>query len=429
MKAKVQAFIQQEGLLKTGDKLLVALSGGSDSVALLSIMLELGYDCRAAHMNFHLRGPESDRDEAFVRELCRQLLVPLHCKSVDTFAYASQHQLSIEMAARELRYAWFEELRSEQGLDAIAVGHHLDDDVETFFLNLLRGSGPKGLAGIPPKNGHVLRPLLCLTRDEILQYLAGRHLSYVSDSTNASTDYLRNRIRLQLLPLLDDLQPSARQSVHRSQALLRAADNDLRACMQTPLHDIKQAGQRLPVGQASESMLYYWLSDYGFASKEIMRIWQQRHAPSGLMYTSATHELLLDRGVWLLRAKPQPATEDVVYHIQPDGSGGPLAWRFEFCEAPFTLEKKTSVAWLDAERLQFPLQLRHPHTGDRFRPFGLHGGKLLSDYLTDLKISRFDKEKIWLLLSGNDIVWVLGRRISQDYAIGPSTRRALHISL
>nr|MBQ5604497.1 tRNA lysidine(34) synthetase TilS [Bacteroidales bacterium] len=263
---------------------MIACSGGSDSVALLSLMQALGYECVAAHMNFSLRGEESDRDEAFVRQLCARWNIPLHVKRVDTKNYAQKQGLSIEMAARELRYAWFEQLCSELGLQAIVLGHHQNDDIETFFLNLLRGSGAKGLAGIPRKNGYLVRPLLCVTRQEILDYLAENQLDYVNDSSNFQSDYLRNKIRLQLLPLLEEIQPSAAASIHRSQALLRTADQDLTQLLAPALQRISEQGNCLLVAEASESLLYQWLSAYRFNAKEISRIWQQRFAPSGQLY-------------------------------------------------------------------------------------------------------------------------------------------------
>lgn len=451
LKRKVQTYIRQEGLLNETDKLLIACSGGSDSVALLSLMQALGYECVAAHMNFSLRGEESDRDEAFVRQLCTRWNIPLHLKRVDAKSYAQKQGLSIEMAARELRYAWFEQLRSELGLQAIVLGHHQNDDIETFFLNLLRGSGAKGLAGIPRKNGYLVRPLLCVTRQEILDYLAENQLDYVNDSSNFQSDYLRNKIRLQLLPLLEEIQPSAAASIHRSQALLRTADQDLTQLLAPALQRISEQGNCLHVAEASESLLYQWLSAYRFNAKEISRIWQQRFAPSGQLYQSESHELLLDRSCWLLRERAsQNKSQEIFYltladickpaplqaettAIDPTKKASPedlpLCWNAKFFSRPFELEKSKQIAWLDADKLQFPLVLRHPQKGDAFVPFGMRGKKLISDFLTDLKYARFDKENVWLLLSAQDIVWVVGERISQDYCVSSSTQSALRIEL
>lgn len=451
MRQKVQKFIRQKSLLQEGDGVLVAISGGADSVALLSLLTDMGYACVAAHMNFSLRGDESDRDEAFVRDFCASRHIPLEIKKVDAKAYAQTQSISVEMAARDLRYAWFESLRVQHQLQAIAVAHHQDDDIETFFLNLLRGSGIKGLAGIPLRNGYIIRPLLCVSRQEILDYLGREALSYVTDSSNLQDDYLRNKIRLQVLPLLEEIQPGVRKSIQRSQALLRAADDDLSLALQPALQAISEHGNVLSVADAAETLLYQWLSAYQFNAKEISRIWEQRFSPSGLCYHSDNYELLLDRGCWILRERAsQNKSQEIFYLTQAEicqpappqaelpefeptkkasPEGLPLCWNAKLFSRPFAVEKSKQIAWLDVDKLQFPLLLRHPRQGDVFVPFGMHGRKLLSDFLTDLKYSRFDKENVWLLLSGEDIVWVVGERISQHYCVNSSTQTALRIEL
>ena len=209
----VNRFIEEKSLFFQKDKILVALSGGADSVALLRVLLALGYTCEAAHCNFHLRGKESDRDENFVRGLCNELNILLHVVHFDTQTYATKHRISIEMAAREMRYEWFEKLRQECDASVIAVAHHRDDSVETFLLNLIRGTGINGLKGIAPLNGHIVRPLLNVSRQDILQYLEHLHQDYVTDSTNLQDEYMRNKIRLNILPLLGELNPSVSESI------------------------------------------------------------------------------------------------------------------------------------------------------------------------------------------------------------------------
>ena len=209
----IQKYIEEKQLFTLHDKVLVALSGGADSVALLRVLLVLGYHCEAAHCNFHLRGEESDRDERFVNELCKGLGVTLHVTHFDTVAYASRHHVSIEMAAREMRYDWFEQLRKERGMAVIAVAHHRDDSVETFLLNLIRGAGINGLKGISPHNGCIVRPLLEVSRQDILDYLRCLRQGYVTDSTNLQDEYMRNKIRLNILPMLRELNPSVSESI------------------------------------------------------------------------------------------------------------------------------------------------------------------------------------------------------------------------
>ena len=216
LKYDVQRFIEEKDLFNLQDKVLVALSGGADSVALLRILLSLGYTCECAHCNFHLRGLESDRDESFVRQLCEEHSIPLHVTHFDTSAYAKEHHLSIEMAARELRYEWFEHIRKEIEASVIAVAHHRDDSVETFLLNLMRGAGINGLKGIPVKNGYIVRPLLSVSRDVILDYLQAINQGYVTDSTNLEDEYMRNKIRLNILPLMKEVNPSVMETIQET---------------------------------------------------------------------------------------------------------------------------------------------------------------------------------------------------------------------
>ena len=216
LKQDVQKFIEEKKLFNLQDKILVALSGGADSVALLRVLQSLGYICECAHCNFHLRGLESDRDETFVRQLCEKQRILLHVTHFDTSAYAKDHHLSIEMAARELRYEWFEHIRKEIGASVIAVAHHRDDSVETFLLNLMRGAGINGLRGIPVKNGKIVRPLLSVSREDILDYLQAIHQEYVTDSTNLEDEYMRNKIRLNILPAMKEVNPSIMETIQET---------------------------------------------------------------------------------------------------------------------------------------------------------------------------------------------------------------------
>lgn len=223
IKKRVKQYIEKEKLFSPESKVFVALSGGADSVALLRLLHSIGYRCEAAHCNFHLRGTESDRDERFVRGLCRELGIPLHTTHFDTTGYAAEKHVSIEMAARDLRYEWFEKLRVEYRADAIAVAHHQDDSVETMLLNLIRGTGIKGLLGIRPRNGSIVRPLLCATREEIIRYLRHIKQEYVTDSTNTEDEYTRNKIRLHLLPLMEEINPSVKKNLTETGSYLNEA--------------------------------------------------------------------------------------------------------------------------------------------------------------------------------------------------------------
>jgi len=377
-------------------KTLVALSGGADSVALLRLLLEAGAKVVALHCNFHLRGKESERDEQFVTALCERLGVELHVRHFDTRKVAEQKGISIEMAARELRYQWFEEMRIKLGCDHIAVAHHRDDQAETVLLNLVRGTGLRGLAGMRPLNGVVIRPLLSFSRKEILDYLASKGQDYVTDSTNLEREALRNRLRLDVLPLLRDINPKAVEHICQTAELVAS------------MYDSRQEE-----GYTLYS-LYEWLNPYGFTIAQMKDILRDLNGPSGGIYESSTHRLLRDRGKLVLSERGGNALVDLTTEIiETDRPIDLLKTR------PLTPE----YAYLDADKLCFPLTQRYAEEGDRFRPFGMKGSRLVSDFLTDKKFSRFAKEQQCLLVSGKDVVWVIGQRSDDRYRVTKDTRR------
>ncbi|GAE22508.1 Multi antimicrobial extrusion protein [Bacteroides pyogenes JCM 10003] len=273
---RVKQYIEKENLFSPESKILVALSGGADSVALLHLLHSAGYRCEAAHCNFHLRGAESDRDEQFVRRLCRKLGIPLHSIRFNTSGYAAEKHISIEMAARELRYEWFEKLRVKHGADTIAVAHHRDDSVETILLNLIRGTGISGLLGIRPRNGTIVRPLLCVSREEIIRYLQHIKQEYVTDSTNTEDEYTRNKIRLHLLPLMEEINPSVRKTLTETGNYL----NEVYAIYRKGIADAKERvitpeGIRIDAllkEPAPRSVLFEILHPLGFNSSQINNI-------------------------------------------------------------------------------------------------------------------------------------------------------------
>ncbi len=415
----VRRFIKDNGLFRTETgrdaRVLVALSGGPDSVALLHILRALNYECMAVHVNFHLRGSESDRDEAFAVRFCRSLGVPCLVEHLYAADYAAGHHVSIEMAAREMRYARFEEIRQTRHLDFIAVGHHRDDNVETFFLNLLRGSGIRGLAGMRPCNGFIVRPLLSVSRKGIMRYLSDNGLEYVTDHTNLETNYKRNKIRLQLMPLLEEIEPSAASSVERSMGFLSEVESLYASEIAESLKRLlKEDGMELSVEaleheRVPQGILNSWLSPYGFNTRTIVDVWNQRHEQTGRQFDSPQYRLLIDRGCLVLKSKEEDdSLPELTYEtVNVEGR-----------DINTLISKDPFVATLDADKLQFPLSLRHPRPGDRFVPYGMRGSRLVSDYLTDLKLSRFEKERIWLLVTpADEIVWVLGHRVAQPYSV------------
>ncbi len=440
---RIEIFLAEECRIRTPKRLLVGLSGGADSMALLDVLRCLGHDCLPVHVNFQLRGEESQRDEEFVRQYCQNQGIRLMVETLPAKPYAEEHHLSIEMAARELRYRRFEELRIQEQADYLAVGHHSDDDLETFFLNLLRGSGPKGLCGMKPLQGNILRPLLCVSREEILHYLEYRGISHITDSSNLSTEFRRNRLRLELLPLLESVEPAARKNIGRSIHLLKESERLYETLMEEEYArwtDKTQADiALLEASPVAKGLFHKWLSDFGFSSSTIFQIWENRQGQSGQMYESATHRLLLDRQVWHLEAKSEKSQKENADSefilIQKDDRcvkcplpGNPPL-EVDMTEIPQGqnpmdyLSRQPEELCIDGSRLIFPLRLRFARPGDRFRPFGMQGSRLLSDFLTDLKCSRFEKERCLVLCNGDgEIIWVVGRRASQTFALHPGSR-------
>ena len=428
--AKVERFIQRHGLL-TGKRLvLVGLSGGADSVALLGVLVRLGYPCRALHCNFHLRGDESDRDEVFARQFADSLGVPFLKVDFDTRGYAAIHQESIEMAARSLRYRWFEEQRQAFNAEAIAVAHHRDDSVETLLMNLLRGSGIRGLGGIRPRNGQVVRPLLAVSRAEIEEWLQTQGWDYVTDSSNLSDAYTRNFIRLRVLPLLEQLNPAARETIARAAAHLSAAEQlyaytveEARKAVFITADSLSiEALMRYP---SPETLLYEWLRPLGFSRIVVGELFESLTGLSGKQFYSATHQVLKDRDRLYIAPLQEPsAWQPIEIPVATGELTQPLHLSFQLMErtSDFQLERASDAAYFDAEKLPGRLTLRLPQTGDWFVPFGMRGRKKLSDFFADQKMNRWEKLRQPLLCAGESIVWVVGRRADDRFRVGEETK-------
>ena len=429
---KVKFFIRQHCLLQEGERVVVGLSGGPDSVCLAHILDKLGYEVVAAHCNFHLRGEESMRDEQFVVSLCQQMGWNLHQEDFDTAVYARQKGISIEMAAREYRYDWFKRLKEEVGAEAIAVGHHQDDNVETLLLNLTRGTGIKGLCGMQPKNGDVVRPLLCLTRKDILIYLEDVHQTYVTDHTNLEDDFARNKVRLDVLPLLETINQGAMKNLASTQENLTEVMKVYQQAMQDAITNCveqKENGeihidiQKLQTLPSPISLLHEVLSPLGFNKAQLKDLLSALNE-SGKIFKAADRRVLVDRQHIIVESEhyPMPNITQKVVPVED-----------------LHIEKDPNFAYFDADKLHFNCQLstvncqlpiRTPQEGDTFAPFGMGGKrKLLSDFLTDLKLSLFEKERQPLLVVGNEIVWVIGRRSSELYRVDETTKWVLILSL
>lgn len=435
MRDVVRAYIEKYRLLTENRPVLVGVSGGADSIALLTILVESGYSCIAAHCNFHLRGDESLRDEQFVREYARKLDVPFLMTDFDTRKYATSRRLSIEMAARELRYDWFEEQRVATGAQAIAVAHHRDDSVETLLMNLVRGTGIRGMSGIRPKNGFVVRPLLAVSREDILEWLARRGLRYVTDSTNLSDAYTRNFIRLRVLPLLKEINPSVKNSIARTSEHLSAVVAIYLHVVEEARNTVVKQGDRLSIATlmhypSPDAILYELLKTYDFTRQVAEDVYLSLTKESGKTFFSSTHRLIKDRDYLLL----SPLVKEEVCEYTLTGGekvwSGPVELSFEkiVIKKDFHIRKDKNIAYFDYDKLSFPLTLRTWKEGDWFIPFGMKGRKKLSDYFSDHKFSRFDKERTWLLCSGDAVIWIVGERSDDRFCLDKTTKSVLVVN-
>ncbi len=420
---RVRRFIEKEKLLTPDATVIVGLSGGMDSMVLLDLLTLSGYQCVAAHCNFHLRGEESERDAAFVKKWCIEIDIPFTSIDFDTTQYASDRKISIEMAARELRYDWFEIIRRQYGAEAIAVAHHRDDSVETVLLNLIRGTGIKGLTGIMPKNKKVIRPLLCLTRTDIEEYISQRDMPYVFDSTNNDDIFLRNAIRLNIIPYLEKLNPSVREAIWRTSCNLaeteKVYDASIRDTIKDLFRDDKIDIRKLRETASPRSILFEILSPLGFGVSVIEDIWLGMENNSGKVYHSRSYRLIKDRHFFILdRESDNDTSVDMVYvDSETEEITEPLHLKIKKGKMPLSIEKDKRFLYADICRLNFPLTLRRWKEGDWFIPFGMKGRKKVSDYFTDRKYNLKEKENAWILLSGDEIVWIVGERPDDRYKV------------
>lgn len=426
MWSKVERYIEKHKLLKPSELYIVALSGGADSVALLLLLKNDGFNIHAAHCNFHLRGEESDRDEAFCEQLCADENIPFHRAHFDTREYADLHKVSIEMAARELRYRWFEQLRQDIGAAGICVAHHRDDSVETVLLNLVRGTGLRGLTGIQPRNGHILRPLLCVSRAEIEAFLAEKGQKYVTDSTNLEADVQRNVVRLEVLPLLRKLNPAVVENIQRTAENLAESQQVLNTIVAN-IDNIKMLElSELDKYGSSEYLVFEWLKKYGFNGDQVRQILD---AETGRIVSSAMgYDVLKDRGRLIVEPalepfRPMRIPEEGMYVL--DGKT-----RFSVRKKTVYVSKEPHVATLDAAKVSFPLTVRRVEEGDCMQPYGMKGKKLLSDLMTDLKMTVFEKRRQLVVVDSQGVVlWAVGLRVAGFAAVSTTTNEVLEFSL
>ena len=433
-------YVRERHLFAPEDKVLLAVSGGVDSMVMLDLFSRSGYRYGVAHCNFCLRGEEGDEDEKSVADVCAGLGAEHFNIRFDTLAEVNASGESVQMVARRLRYDWFERLCAEHGYTKIAIAHHADDSVETFFINLIRGTGLRGLTGIHVANGRIVRPLLFATRREILEYALNNGVAYREDSSNRSTKYLRNKIRLGVIPKIREVAPHFATvmtgNVERLSMALRFIDRQMELTREKVMTSEKD-GVVLELDAIDPSLpenyvIYEMLRPYGFSPEVVHDLCRCiGDGGCGMKFHSVSHVAYLDRRRVIVR----PVTPGKAYEIRIDRGvkkefclGGCLTFEELEKEDVEFLQQPENVALLDAGKLTYPLTVRSWREGDVFVPLGMEGHKKVSDYLIDAKVPLPDKERQLVVVSGDDIVWLVGRRIDHRYRVAEETRQVLRIT-
>ena len=414
-------------------KSILACSGGIDSVVLAHLCAKAGLTFAIAHCNFQLRGKESDADEEFVVELADKLNIEYFVNHFNTKEYALKNKLSIQEAARELRYGWFEDLALQQKAEYILIAHHADDNLETFFINLSRGTGIRGLTGIPSRSGRIRRPLLNFSRSDILDYAYKEGLDWREDSSNQEEYYLRNKIRHSLTPILLQLNPSFLSNFNKSQAFLVESDQILQkhiASVRSELFIKDNRGWRIRIDALKEleplnGYLHALFSGYGFTDWRAIALLLD--ALSGKEVISATHRLIRDRGALLLVPLVEQMESNYEFSLSEGFTNGPIRLIIEPVDAIGKVS--AGILYVDKETLNHRLCVRKWEKGDYFYPLGMKGKKLVSKYFKDEKMNTLEKEDQWLLFSGGELVWIIGKRADNRFKVTPKTKNILRISL
>ncbi len=433
MLTKFQHHIEQNFPQLKDKKLLLAVSGGVDSMVLLGLFYKLRFDICVVHCNFQLRGKESDGDEMLVREICQDRYIPYFIETFDTLEFAKENKLSIQLAARKLRYDWFQEIIS-LGFDYVLTAHHLDDNVETFLINFTRGTGLEGLTGIPAQNENVIRPLLPFSREEIENYAKENNIQWREDSSNASDKYFRNKLRHDIVPTLKELNTGFLDSFQNTLNHLQQAEslvNDASKLVYEKVVEEKENQLEIhlkPLLQFEnyKAYLYQWLKAYEFSAWN--DIYDLVEAQSGKQVFSETHVLLKDREKLILTER-KSIDKSEVFIIESLDSKVNIPLKLRFYKGVNIFETNSNCIFVDENKLKFPLTIRKWQEGDYFYPAGMNGKKKLSKYFKDEKYSLLDKENQWLLCSEDQIVWVIGKRADDRFTSKETTQNSIKIVL
>ncbi|SFF20334.1 tRNA lysidine(34) synthetase TilS [Sunxiuqinia elliptica] len=439
MLEKLKNNIAHEQLLTSTDRLVLAVSGGCDSMVMLDLFRQMEHDFVVAHCNFKLRGAESDGDETFLRDYCGEHGIELFVQTFETREFAVQEGISIEMAARELRYQWFYELLDSLQYNYLLTAHHQDDLVETMLINLSRGTGIRGLSGIHPRKGRLVRPLLFASRNDLVAYANEKQVPYREDSSNKEFIHQRNLIRHQVLPLLETINPAFKVNAAKTAAILKETELVFNARIaEEQSQFLSREGKHcflaidyLKASSYPETLLFETLKSFGFTADLVQEINQALYAEPGKVFYSTTHRLVKDRSYFILTPREEESLSR--YYIEKDclEIATPIRLSFQQLtnDSSFQFSKNRLIADLDLDCLEFPLVIKKWEQGEYFQPLGMTGFKKLSDFFIDQKFSIPEKENSWILYSGGKVVWVVGHRIDNRFKIMPETQSVIRIQL
>ncbi|MFN4084022.1 MAG: tRNA lysidine(34) synthetase TilS [Bacteroidia bacterium] len=435
----VEGFIKTNNLFEKNDKLLVALSGGVDSVVLVHVLKNLGYNVSAAHVNFMLRDEESNRDELFVIDLCKKLNINLYTTKVRTKELSKNQNLSIQQTARNFRYSWLNKILTEQNLNKICTAHHANDVAETMLINFTRGTGIEGLIGIKAINNNIVRPLLNVSKKQIIEYATQLNINYVEDSSNNETKYTRNKIRHHVIPVLEEINPDFINTTIENSWLISAQHFFYKQYVTELIKVIVTKTNQQTIIDAnkitsfkfSEILLFEIIKDFGFSSFNCFNIIQSyTNKQTGASFYSSTHKLLVNRNSFLV--EPNTLDENKIIELSENYESindGYYKLTFKTIQKNKLLNFKPNCLYLDKEKLKFPLFLKPIEPGMKFSPLGLKGKKKISDFLIDNKVNLFDKERAKVLISDGKIIAILPYQIDNYYKITDNTKHVYVIKI